>query len=148
MRHFLILLKHELRMLLISPATYIAGVLFFGLMGFLYWAILRSFVNSPSETLPSIDFFRAFWIPVFFVVPLLTMRSIAGERDNGTLDTLMTTPASRTAVALSKFTGAYLFYMFLWILTLAFPLLTQGLYPGAAVEGQHLHRDRAYFPGV
>ena len=83
MRHFLILLKHELRMLLISPATYIAGVLFFGLMGCLYWASLRSFVNSPSETLPSSDFFRAFWIPVFFVVPLLTMRSIAGERDNG-----------------------------------------------------------------
>ena len=136
MRHFLILLKHELRMLLISPATYIAGVLFFGLMGFLYWAILRSFVNTPSETLPSVDFYRAFWIPAFFVVPLLTMRSIAGERDNGTLDTLMTTPASRTAVVFSKFAGAYLFYMLLWGLTLSFPLLTQNLYPSAAVEGR------------
>ena len=32
-------------MLLISPPTYIAAVLFLGLMGFLYWAILRGMVN-------------------------------------------------------------------------------------------------------
>lgn len=135
MRHFFILLKHELRMLLISPPTYIAAVLFLCLMGFLYWAILRGMVNTPSETLPTVQFFRVFWIPVFFVVPLLTMRSIAGERSIGTLDTLMTTPTSRVAVILSKFAGAYLFYMLLWTLTLGFPLITQKLYPHAAESG-------------
>ena len=96
MRHFFILLKHELRMLFISPATYIAAVLFLCLMGFLYWAILRSMVNTPSETLPTVQFFSVFWIPVFFVVPLLTMRSIAGERSIGTLDT----PVSYTHLTL------------------------------------------------
>jgi len=135
MRHYLILLKHELRMLLISPSTYVAAVLFFCLMGFLYWAILRSIVNAPSETLPTVQFFSVFWIPVFFVIPLLTMRSIAGERSVGTLDTLMTTPTSRVAVVLSKFSGAYLFYMALWACTLGFPLLTRQLYPNAALEG-------------
>lgn len=135
MRHFFILLKHELRMLLISPPTYIAAVLFLCLMGFLYWAILRGMVNAPSEMLPSVQFFALFWIPVFFVVPLLTMRSIAGERSLGTLDTLMTTPTSRAAVILSKFAGAYLFYMLLWALTLSFPLLAQKLYPHAAESG-------------
>lgn len=122
-------------MLLISPSTYIAGVLFFSLMGFLYWAILRSIVNAPSEELPTAQFFSLFWIPVFFVVPLLTMRSIAGERSVGTLDTLMTTPTSCVAVILSKFTGAYLFYMLLWSFTLCFPLITQKLYPSAALDG-------------
>lgn len=135
MRHFFTLLKHELRMLLISPSTYVAGVLFLCLMGFLYWAILRSSVNAPSEVLPSVQFFSIFWIPVFFVVPLLTMRSIAGERSVGTLDTLMTTPTSRVAVVLSKFAGAYIFYMFLWALTLGFPIMTQKLYPHAAEAG-------------
>jgi ABC-2 type transport system permease protein len=67
-------------MLFISPPTYVAAVLFLCLMGFLYWAILSSMVNTPSETLPTVQFFSVFWIPVFFVVPLLTMRSIAGER--------------------------------------------------------------------
>ena len=100
-------------MLFISPATYIAAVLFLSLMGLLYWAILRGMVNSPSEILPTVQFFKVFWIPVFLVVPLLTMRSIAGERSIGTLDTLMTTPTSLVSVILSKFAGAYLFYMFL-----------------------------------
>lgn len=135
MRHFLILLKHELRMLFISPPTYIASVLFLCLMGFLYWAILRGMVNAPEDTLPTVQFFSIFWIPVFFVVPLLTMRSIAGERSIGTLDTLMTTPTSRVAVILSKFAGAYIFYMLLWVATLGFPLITQKLFPHAAASG-------------
>lgn len=135
MRHFFTLFKHELRMLLISPSTYIAAVLFLSLMGFIYWAILRGMVNTPSETLPTVQFFSVFWIPVLFVVPLLTMRSIAGERSSGTLDTLMTTPTSFVAVIISKFSGAYVFYMLLWVLTLGFPLLTQKLYPHAAESG-------------
>ncbi len=135
MKHFFILLKHELRMLLISPPTYIASVLFLCLMGFLYWAILRGMVNTPSDILPSVQFFSVFWIPVFFVVPLLTMRSIAGERSLGTLDTLMTTPTSRMAVVLSKFSGAYIFYMLLWLATLSFPFIASKLYPQAANSG-------------
>ena len=135
MRNFFTLLRHELRMLLISPASYVASVLFLCLMGFLYWAILKSMVNSAEETLPAVQFFSVFWIPVFFVVPLLTMRSVAGERSIGTLDTLMTTPTSRGAVILSKFAGAYLFYMALWFSTLGFPYITQALFPGASAGG-------------
>jgi len=138
MRNFFILLKHELRMLLISPPTYIAAVLFLGLMGFLYWAILRGMVNTPEESLPIVQFLSIFWIPVFFVVPLLTMRSIAGERSTGTLDTLMTTPTSRVAVILSKFAGAYIFYMLLWLATLSFPLLAAKFFPSAALSGSLL----------
>lgn len=138
MRNFFILLKHELRMLLISPPTYIASVLFLGLMGFLYWAILRGMVNTPEESLPIVQFLRIFWIPVFFVVPLLTMRSIAGERSTGTLDTLMTTPTSRVAVILSKFAGAYIFYMLLWTATLSFPFIAAKFFPSAALSGSLL----------
>ena len=122
-------------MLFISPSTYVAGVLFLCLMGFLYWAILRTSVNASSDILPSVQFFSIFWIPVFFVVPLFTMRSIAGERSSGTLDTLMTTPTSRVSVVFSKFAGAYIFYILLWGLTLGFPLLTQKLFPHAAEAG-------------
>ena len=125
-------------MLLISPPTYIAAVLFLGLMGFLYWAILRGMVNTPEESLPIVQFLSIFWIPVFFVVPLLTMRSIAGERSTGTLDTLMTTPTSRVAVILSKFAGAYIFYMLLWLATLSFPLLAAKFFPSAALSGSLL----------
>jgi ABC-2 type transport system permease protein len=109
MRHFWILLKHELRMLLISPSTYLAGALFLGLMGFMYWAILREMITTPQEELPTVQFFKSFWIPTFFVVPLLT------------------TPTSRIAVVLSKFAGAYCFYLLLWLATLGFPLIADSL---------------------
>ncbi|WP_269525793.1 ABC transporter permease [Coraliomargarita parva] len=131
MRSYFILLKHELRMLLINPATYIAAVLFLCLMGVIYWTILRGMVNAPEEELPAIQFFKSFWLPVFFVVPLLTMHSLAGERNAGTLDSLMTTPTSRSAIILSKFTGAYLFYMLLWCATLGFPFLTSTFFPNS-----------------
>ncbi len=138
MRHFFILLKHELRMLLISPSTYIASFLFLILMGTLYWFILQEMVTRPQEELPSVEFFRYFWIPTFFVIPLLTMRSIAGERSIGTLDTLLTTPTSSTAIVLSKFAGAYIFYMLLWLATLGFPLLAAKIFPNAAESGKLL----------
>ena len=131
MRNFFILVKHELRMLMISPPTYIAAVLFLLLMGFLYWSIIRSMVSTPEESLPFVQFLRIFWIPVFFVVPLLTMRSIADERNIGTLETLMTTPTSKVAMVLSKFFSAYSFYMLLWLSTLGFPLITARFFSSA-----------------
>ena len=36
MRHFLTILSHEVRMLLVSPNTYIAAVAFLALMGFIF----------------------------------------------------------------------------------------------------------------
>ena len=125
-------------MLLISPPTYIAAVLFLVLMGFLYWAILRGMVDAPQDDLPIVQFFSIFWIPVFFVVPLLTMRSIAEERSTGTLETLMTTPTSSVTMILSKFFGAYSFYMFLWFLTLGFPLITSKFFPEIGTRGHLL----------
>jgi len=116
-------------MLLISPTTYLAAVFFYTIMGLLYWSILREMVNTPQDDLPAVQFFKLFWLPTFFVVPLLTMRSIAGERNRGTLDTLLTTPASRASIVFSKFAGAYLFYMVLWIGTLGFPLIALKAFP-------------------
>jgi len=124
MKNFHHLLRHEIRVLLFSPATYVAGVLFLVLMGLIYWALLKGFTMSPQEETPATEFFRVFWIPAFFVVPLLTMRSIAEERRLGTLQTILTTPTSTFVVVFAKFIAIYLFYLFLWACTLAFPVLT------------------------
>ncbi|MEM9018768.1 MAG: ABC transporter permease, partial [Verrucomicrobiota bacterium] len=105
-------------------SSYVAGVLFLVLMGLIYWTILKGYTVSPQEETPATQFFRVFWIPAFFVVPLLTMRSVAEERRLGTLQTLLTTPTSAFAVVCSKFSAIYLFYLFLWGATIAFPLLT------------------------
>lgn len=134
MKHFLIIFKHELRLLFISPATYIAGTIFLILMGGLYWLSLQlSTVGALQELLPVEAYFRVFYIPTLFLVPLITMRSFAEERRTGTLGALMTTPTSAIAIVLGKFFATYVLYIFLWLLAMSFPItawfLLQDLYP-------------------
>ncbi len=120
MRHYFTILSHEIRALLYNPSTYIAAVLFLLVMGFIFVGILDDYSKAPQETPPAAVFFQVFWIPVFFMVPMLTMKSFAEERRLGTLETLLTTPVSTAEVVLGKFSAAYLFYMLLWGSTLGF----------------------------
>jgi len=114
MKHFLTLLSHEVRMLLVNPATYIAAMLFLVFMGFIFTGILDSYSKTPQDTSPAIVFFQFFWFPVVFMVPLLTMKCLADERRAGTLETLFTTPVTTAEVVLGKYGAAYLFYLALW----------------------------------
>lgn len=125
MRHLLTILGHEIRMLLVNPSTYLAAVLFLVLMGFIFAGILESYSGVPQETSPGAVFFQLFWIPVFFMVPLLTMKSISEERRLGTLETLLTTPVSTTEVVLGKFGAAYFLYLLLWGFTAGFFVIVQ-----------------------
>jgi len=119
-RHFFTLLRHEIRILLITPATYIAAILFLGLMGWVFQDLLVAFVRTARDTAPAVDFFRLFILPVLFLSPLLTMHTIAEERRLGTLETLVTTPVATPEIILAKFFAAYLFYVVLWLSTLSF----------------------------
>ncbi|MGK0236597.1 MAG: ABC transporter permease [Verrucomicrobiia bacterium] len=123
MRHFFTLLRAELWRLLINPSTYIAAFLFLLIMGFVFQWILLDYANDPKEESPSLTFFQIFVFPIFFMVPLLTMRSIAEERASGTIETLMTVPVTATEVILSKFCASYAYYALLWAFTGSFHYL-------------------------
>lgn len=120
MKHFSTLLSHELRMLLVSPATYVAATLFLGFMGLIFAKILEIYSSSPQESSPAIVYFQLFWLPVCVMVPLLTMKCLAEERRLGTIETLLTTPVTTTEVVLAKFGAAYCLYASLWSSTLIF----------------------------
>lgn len=117
MKHFFTLLGHEVRMLLVNPGTYLAAMLFLLFMGFIFTNILESYSKSPQELSPANVFFQFFWFPVFFMVPLLTMKCLAEERRLGTIETLLTTPVTTTEVVLGKYAAAYLLYASLWAAT-------------------------------
>jgi ABC-2 type transport system permease protein len=104
-------------MLLVSVSTYLAAVLFLSIMGFIFTTMLDYYSTAAQETTPAVVFFQYFWIPVLFMVPLLTMKSIAEERRLGTLETLLTTPVSTVEVVLGKFFAAYFLYLSLWACT-------------------------------
>ena len=60
MRHYFTILSHEVRTLLYSSSTYIAAVLFLGVMGFVFAGILELYGKAPQETPPAVVFFQMF----------------------------------------------------------------------------------------
>ncbi|HEY1792501.1 MAG TPA: ABC transporter permease [Opitutaceae bacterium] len=117
MRHFFTILSHEVRMLLVSPATYIAGSAFLAFVGFIFTALLEDYSKAPQDLSPAAVFFLYYWFPVIFMVPLLTMKCLAEERRLGTLETLLTTPVTTAEVVLGKYAAAYLLYLAFWLST-------------------------------
>lgn len=117
MKHFPTLFSHEIRMLLVSPATYFAATLFLGFMGLIFSKILDLYNGAAQETSPAYVFFNLFWLPVCVMVPLLTMKCLAEERRMGTIETLLTTPVTTAEVVLGKFFAAYFLYLGLWAST-------------------------------
>lgn len=128
MKHFPTLLRHELRSLLVAPSTYVAAIIFLVLMGLFYVAVLADFSQGPRQQTPAQAFLELFWVPAFFLIPILTMRSLAEEQRSGTLRTLMTTPVTSASVVLAKTGAAYFFYCLLWALTLLFPVIAAGTF--------------------
>ena len=120
MKHFFTLLSHEIRMLLVSPATYVAATLFLGFMGLIFAKILEEYSGTPQEISPANVYFQLFWLPACVMVPLLTMKCLAEERRLGTIETLLTTPVTTTEVVLAKFGAAYFLYSLLWGSTMGF----------------------------
>lgn len=120
MRTLRILLAHELRMLLVTPASYVAATLFLLVMGFIFAGVLESYTAAAHEESPAAVFFQLFWLPVFFMVPLLTMRALAEERRLGTLDTLLTAPVRPAQVVLAKYLASYALYLAFWAATAGF----------------------------
>lgn len=143
MRKFGYLFNQQLKQMFIAPATYIAAFLFLSFMGVMYLYSLIEVSQSAGTRSPTEIFLSAFWIPVLFMVPLLTMRSLSEERRMGTLGTLMTTPVTAFEIVFSKFLAAYFFYALLWAATLIFPLTARLYLPQVSVDSRLLISEQA-----
>ena len=133
-RRFRILFFHELRMQFVTPATYVAGTLFLAGMGVVHWLALWDATRNEQNWLPSENFFRVYWLPAILFVPLLTMRSFAEERRQGTLGAMLTTPVGPLTVTLAKFASAYVLYVGLWAVTMVYPFIAKGALVAAAAD--------------
>lgn len=146
MKRFFYLIRFELKNLFICPFTYICAFLFLSLMAFLYLDILNDFSSSPHNTPPSTQFFRPLLFPVLFMVPLLTMKSLAAETRRGTLQTTLSTSLSPFTFILTKFFSAYLLYLLLWTITLSFPFIIQQFFlPSSSLHSSLLFNIPSLF---
>ena len=123
--------RRELLSLFVTPLAYLVGTLFLLNQGWNFALLLRVLNDPLAAPGPVMQFyfggsFFIFWLPVVFLCATLSMRVLAEERRQGTLEALLTAPLSASQIVLGKFAGAYAFYVALWLPTAAFYLLLVG----------------------
>jgi ABC-2 type transport system permease protein len=116
MKKTLALTVREMQAYFNSPIAYVVMAIFLGIIGALFG--LYDFV--PGRTADLRGFFVRVMSVLVFVVPILTMRLVAEEKNRGTIETLMTAPVTDAQVILGKFLGAVAFYLALLAPTLVY----------------------------
>jgi ABC-2 type transport system permease protein len=122
MSRFLTLLFREIKSYFYSPVAYVVLFFFLLLTGFNFFAGVSLLNRGPTEITVVEAFFNTvlFWFGFVLVFPLITMRTFAEEFKMGTIEGLMTAPVRDGQVVLAKFGGALLFYIVLWLPSLAY----------------------------
>jgi ABC-2 type transport system permease protein len=130
MRATLTIMKRELRSYFATPLAYIFIVIFLALAG-AFTFFLGNFFERGQADLTSFFVFHP-WL-YLFLVPAIAMRLWAEERRSGTIELLMTLPATTFAAVLGKFLAAWIFAGI--ALALTFPLWIAVNYLGEPDNG-------------
>ena len=127
MRPLWALLRRELIAIYTSPIAWVVLATFLLLSGVYFYEILwvLSRPVAPYGTPMGLFFGGTLlaWVPLLLFVAAITMRTFAEERHAGTLEPLLTAPVTPNQVIAAKFLGAWVFYLSLWVPTLAYPLV-------------------------
>ena len=127
MRRFFTLLGREVRSYFYSPIAYIVLVFFLLLSGVDFYFQLSFMNQRPVPYSVQEAFFNSvfFWFAFVLIFPLITMRLFSEEFKLGTIEPLMTAPVRDWEVVLSKFFGALVFYLVLWLPTVLYFVIFQ-----------------------
>ena len=115
--------KREIAAYLRAPSSYLVAALFLAVEGWSFW-LFTSIANGRATQWTALRFFFGgsitYWLFLFFLTSVITMRLIAEERRSGTLEPLLTAPVSAVDVVVGKYLGALAFYLALWAPTLCY----------------------------
>jgi ABC-2 type transport system permease protein len=129
MRKFLVLLAREVRGYFYSPIAYNVLVFFLLISGVNFYFQIAYMNQRPVPYSVQEAFFNSvfFWFAFVLIFPLITMRLFSEEFKLGTIEPLTTAPVRDWQVVLSKFSGALVFYMVLWIPTFLYFAIFQAV---------------------
>ena len=115
----LAIIKKELKGYFLSPIGYVViGIFLIAFSGFFYLTTIQ----SSSVDMTNLFYNTALW-GLMFIVPLLTMWTISGERKSGTEQLIMTSPVSMLGVVIAKFLSALLLIIISFSLLKVQPLI-------------------------
>lgn len=104
-----------------SPFAYLIAAAVLLLTGILFNRDLATSVGTQAANPALVPMILSFMM--IFFAPLLTMRLLAEERREGTLELLLTAPVSDSSIVIGKFAGAWFYYTTLLLLTLVYQLI-------------------------
>lgn len=115
MNKILAIAKKELKTYFSSPVAYIVLIITISIFNIFFFMIID---QNREATLR--DVFKAMEFLFIFIIPILTMKVFAEEKFTGTMEFLMTTPTSNTAIVLGKYLGSLIFFTLIVVLTLSY----------------------------
>lgn len=104
MRPIITIAEREFRALVTAPLGYVVMGFFLFVSGMFFIAPLQQNVAQIRYLIGNVTI----WL--VFLLPALTMRLLAEEKQQGTLELLMTSPVTETQVVLGKYLGVLAYY--------------------------------------
>ena len=128
--------RHDWRRLAVQPFAWALAAVVVALMAWQYLLALETFLqlapklgglkDAPGVTdLVVVPLLRSFSNLLILLVPLITMRTIAGERRTQSLSLLLAAGVGNTRIAVGKYFGALGFVLLILVLVLAMPLVLE-----------------------
>jgi ABC-2 type transport system permease protein len=106
MRNAWIVARRELYAYIYSPIAYLVAAAFLFLCGLFFVGGVSRWQDATMQSM-----FGSLSIVLIFVAPVLTMRLLSREQDQGTIELLLTAPVRDWEVVVGKFLASYLFYL-------------------------------------
>jgi ABC-2 type transport system permease protein len=132
MRNVWTIARREIRLYFASPVAYIVGLLILLISGIYFVLVVylagRSAYTTGSTTAPGPELVIGLMVFLFlFAVPALSMRLMADEHRNGTLELLLTTPIHEWELVVGKWLGSFLFILIIIAITFIYPIALNNL---------------------
>lgn len=130
MRNLWVIAQKEYKQYFISPIAYAVAFAILLIIGiFFYASVLDASAQQYAPTMQAV--LSPLVTILLFTTPAITMRALAEEQRNGTLEILLTAPVRDWEVVVGKWLGAVLFLLTLLLVTWFFPVvLNQIVSPG------------------
>ena len=102
----------ELSIYFRSPLAYVTLIIVIGVFNVFFYMILDQNREAALK-----DMFLLMEFMFVFIVPLLTMKLFSEEKSSGTIEFLMTSPTTNTAIVLGKYLGSLIFFSLIILLS-------------------------------
>lgn len=134
MRNIIAIAGRELRASFVTPLAYVIIASFLIVSGFFFFSRLQWFntILQQAALMPDVSpnlnqevivpLYQTLEIILIFLVPVLTMRALAEERQTGTFELLATSPISVNEIVIGKFLGLGSVVVIMLSLVFVYPL--------------------------